>query len=198
VENRESGKAGKRESGKAGKRESGKAGKRESGKAGKRESGKAGNKVSANGATLLSPAHRAGCGRQIDGGGLKARDRVSNIPPFIAGLRPAVPFLAGIPSVVRHNYRNICRRGFRRFSRRERSGNIRWIFPERATQKIAEILPALRVALKMARRRRCGSLTDPLGVCALAAPCRQAILNATNVTLIVTDYTSGSDVPALL
>src|SRR2546423_14840668 len=35
-----------------------------------------------------------------------------------------------------------------------------WILPKRATRKNAKSDPALRVALKMARRLRCSSVTD--------------------------------------
>jgi hypothetical protein len=56
-----------------------------------------------------------------------------------------------------------------------------WILPEQATRKILKILPAQRVALKkgLAAALRLGY--RPIGACALAAPCRQPIFNATNV-----------------
>jgi len=38
-----------------------------------------------------------------------------------------------------------------------------WILSERATRKIAKSLPARRVGLKTGWRRRCGSLSAPIG-----------------------------------
>jgi len=38
-----------------------------------------------------------------------------------------------------------------------------WILSEQATRKIAKSLPARRVGLKTGWRRRCGSLSAPIG-----------------------------------
>jgi hypothetical protein len=54
-----------------------------------------------------------------------------------------------------------------------------FIRAKRATPKNSQLAAARRVALKMGRRRRCSSVTYQVQICALLAPCRRPILNAT-------------------
>jgi hypothetical protein len=56
-----------------------------------------------------------------------------------------------------------------------------WIRKERATRKNSQLTAARRVAVKMARRLRCLSVTYPFRY----APCRRPILTATKAMLVM-------------